>query len=108
MGTSLMGLELEKGGLDDLKLSFETGDGAYGLRSPKNAVRSPLALSLEMPEIEGEEDVFGNFPLPCLLMGMSKLTMEQVLSIPKITKIVPIQRNRKTECQNCPKPKSSK
>jgi hypothetical protein len=56
-GGSLMGLELEKGGLDDLKLSFETGEGIDSWLSPKKDLLSPLALSLEQPELE--EDLSG-------------------------------------------------
>jgi hypothetical protein len=76
MGGSLMGLELEKGGLDDLKFSFETGDGAYTLGSPRHTLTSPLALSLEMPELEDEEGMFGKrLHLHLLNFGLRVLTI---------------------------------
>lgn len=48
-----IGLDFEAGGLEDLKLSFEKGDDAYTLRSPKGTLKSPL--SLEMPLHEDSE-----------------------------------------------------
>jgi hypothetical protein len=55
MGTSLIGLDFEKGGLDDLKLDFEAGDGVDSWLSPRKTLESPLPVS---SEVEGDEDMF--------------------------------------------------
>jgi len=56
LSKDLMGFELEEGGLEDLKMSFEKGDDAYTLKSPRTTLRSPLALSLELPEESESEE----------------------------------------------------
>jgi hypothetical protein len=50
----LMGLNFDAGGLDDLKMSFETGDDAYTFGSPRASVKSPLSLEMPLLEDEGE------------------------------------------------------
>ncbi|KAF2421555.1 hypothetical protein EJ08DRAFT_701956 [Tothia fuscella] len=54
-GGGLMGLNFEEGGLEDLKMSFETGDDAYTFGSPTKSVRSPLSMEMAVAEDEAEE-----------------------------------------------------
>jgi hypothetical protein len=107
-GGSLMGLEFEKGGLDDLKLSFETGDGIDSWLSPKKDLQNPLALPADIPELDG-----GDMPGETFLNFTSFLSCwrSQTNYLPsglQLQKTRPTQHNNKTEFQNYPKPKNLK